>query len=221
MKRKVEGRGSTRVESRGSRVESRKDAARRHASGPRPSTLDSRPHSTAPRLSLASRLRKIRLFLCDVDGILTNATVFMGASGEFKQFHIRDGLGLRLLQREGIKVGWISNRSSPATAARAADLRIDFLFQKDGSKVAAAAAMLEQTGLEWDEIIYMGDDIVDLGVMKRAGVAMTVPDALDEAKALADYVTKAPGGHGAVREVVGMLLRAQGKWAKLVKDFSA
>src|SRR4249920_2115700 len=92
---------------------------------------------------LASRLRRVRLFLCDVDGILTNATVFMGEAGEFKQFHIRDGLGLRLLQREGIKVGWISNRPSPATAARAKDLKIDFLFQEQGSKVTAAAAILK------------------------------------------------------------------------------
>jgi len=171
--------------------------------------------------SLARRLRGVRLFLCDVDGILTNATVFMGSEGEFKQFHIRDGLGLRLLQREGIQVGWISNRPSGATAARAADLKVDFLFQDQGSKVAAATAMLEKTGFGWDEIVYMGDDIVDLALMKRAGIAITVPDAIDEVKALAAYVTTARGGHGAVREVVDLILRAQGRWEKLIREFSA
>jgi 3-deoxy-D-manno-octulosonate 8-phosphate phosphatase (KDO 8-P phosphatase) len=156
-----------------------------------------------------------------VDGILTNATVFMGSGGEFKQFHIRDGLGLRLLQREGIQVGWISNRPSVATAERAADLKIDFLFQEPGSKVAAAAAILKKAGFGWDDIVYMGDDIVDLGLMKRAGIAITVPDAIDEVKAIADYITTAHGGHGAVREVAGLILRAQGRWDKLIREFSA
>jgi 3-deoxy-D-manno-octulosonate 8-phosphate phosphatase (KDO 8-P phosphatase) len=188
---------------------------KRLSSGPRPPTPDPR------RPTFASRLRKVRLFLCDVDGILTNATVFMGSGREFKQFHIRDGLGLRLLQREGIKVGWISNRPSAATAARAEDLQIDFLFQEQGSKVAAAAAILKKTGFAWGDIAYMGDDIVDLALMKRAGVALTVPDAIDEVKALADYITTAHGGNGAVREAVGLILRAQGRWDKLIREFSA
>lgn len=170
---------------------------------------------------LTTAFRRVKLFLCDVDGILTDATVFMGDGREFKQFHIRDGLGLRLLQKEGIKVGWISNRASAATAERAEDLKVDFLFQKQGSKVAAAQDILGKTGLGWEDICYMGDDVVDLGLLKRAGVAITVPDAIDEVKALADYITTAHAGRGAVREVTRLILHAQGKWARLIREFSA
>jgi 3-deoxy-D-manno-octulosonate 8-phosphate phosphatase (KDO 8-P phosphatase) len=172
------------------------------------------------RFSLAQRLRRVKLFLCDVDGILTNATVFMGDGREFKQFHIRDGLGLRLLQKEGIKVGWISNRPSAATAERAEDLKVDFLFQDQGSKVAAAEGILTKTGLAWTDICYMGDDVVDLGLLRRAGVAATVPEGIAEARALAHHVTCAHAGHGAVREMVDLILKAQGRWDRLIEEFS-
>jgi len=156
-----------------------------------------------------------------VDGVLTNATVLIGDGREFKQFHIQDGLGLRLLQQQGIKVGWISNRPSTATQQRAEELRIDFLHQAKGSKVEAVESILAQASLDWDEVCYMGDDVVDLGVLKRAGVAVTVPDGMDEAKALADYVTRTRGGHGAVREVANLILKTQNKWQRLVLEFSA
>lgn len=171
--------------------------------------------------ALASKLSRVKLFLCDVDGILTNATVFIGDGREFKEFHIRDGLGLRLLQRSGVKVGWVSNRPSTATQQRADELKIDFLFQAQGSKVAAVEGILKQAGFDWDEVCYMGDDIVDLRALKRAGVAVGVPSAIDEVKNLADYVTKAEGGQGAVREVVGLILKAQNKWQRLVTEYSA
>jgi 3-deoxy-D-manno-octulosonate 8-phosphate phosphatase (KDO 8-P phosphatase) len=169
---------------------------------------------------LHARLAAVRLFLCDVDGILTDTSVWMGAADEVKRFHIQDGLGLRLLQREGLKVGWISNRPSFATTQRALDLKIDFLRQSDGSKVAAAEEILRETGLDWAQVSYMGDDIVDLGMLKRAGLAATVPHAVAEAQRLAHYVTRAEAGHGAVREVVELILKAQGKWDKLVTFFS-
>jgi len=171
--------------------------------------------------SLAAKLARIKILLCDVDGVLTNATVLIGDGREFKEFHIQDGLGLRLLQRMGIKVGWISNRPSTATQQRADELKVDFLFQAKGSKVEAVESILEQTGFDWENVCYMGDDIVDLGALKRAGVAVAVANAIDEAKALADYVTRAEGGRGAVREVVGMILKAQNKWQKLVLEYSA
>lgn len=169
---------------------------------------------------LIQRLQKVRLFLCDVDGILTDATVYMDGEVETKRFHIQDGLGLRLLQREGIKVGWISARPSPATAQRAQDLKVDFLHQSDMSKVVAVEKILAETRLTWADISYMGDDIVDLGVLKRAGLAVAVPHAIAEAQAMAHYVTEAPGGDGAVRELVDMILKAQGKWDALVRHFS-
>ena len=171
--------------------------------------------------SLAAKLARVKILLCDVDGVLTNATVFIGDGREFKEFHIQDGLGLRLLQREGVKVGWISNRPSTATQQRADELKIDFLHQAKGSKVEAAEGILAKAGLEWDEVCYMGDDVVDLGVMKRAGIAVAVANAIEEAKALADYVTRAEGGHGAVREVVRLILQAQNKWQRLVLEYSA
>ena len=171
--------------------------------------------------ALAAKLARVKLFLCDVDGVLTNATVFIGDGREFKEFHIRDGLGLRLLQRAGIKVGWISNRPSTATQQRADELKVDFLYQAKGSKVDAVEAILKRAGLDWDDVCYMGDDVVDLGALKRAGVAIGVPSAIDEVKDLADYVTRAEGGQGAVREAVGLILKAQNKWQRLVLEYSA
>lgn len=170
--------------------------------------------------ALAAKMARVKLFLCDVDGVLTNATVFIGDGREFKEFHIRDGLGLRLLQRAGLKVGWISNRPSTATQQRADELKIDFLYQAKGSKVDAVEAILKRAGFDWDDVCYMGDDVVDLGALKRAGVAVGVRSAIEEVKTLADYVTRAEGGQGAVREVVGLILKAQNKWQRLVLEYS-
>ena len=175
-----------------------------------------------PRLSsksLAAKLARVKLFLCDVDGVLTDGTVFMDGEGETKQFSVLDGLGLRLLQRCGIRVGWISGRPSFATTQRARDLKVDFLRQGKESKVKVVEAILAETGLTWAEVCFVGDDLLDLGAMKRAGVAVTVPNGVEEARALADCVTTARGGHGAVREVVTLVLKAQKKWEPLVKEF--
>ena len=172
-------------------------------------------------LSLDARLTAVRLFLCDVDGILTDTSIWMGSPDEMKRFNIQDGLGMRLIQREGIKVGWVSNRPSFATTQRANDLKIDFLVQaNDGDKVAAVGRILKETGVAWENLCYMGDDIVDLGVLKRAGLSVTVPHALAEAKEYSHYVTQRQGGEGAVREVIDMILKAQGKWEKLVAFFA-
>ena len=170
---------------------------------------------------LQQRLKSVRLFLCDVDGILTDTSVWMGAQDELKRFNIQDGLGLRLIQMEGIKVGWVSNRPSFATTQRALDLKVDFLVQAiDGDKVAGVQKILNEAGFDWRELCYLGDDIVDLGVLKRAGLSVTVPHALPECQALAHYTTTREGGHGAVREIIDLILKAQGKWDKLVKHFT-
>ena len=170
--------------------------------------------------ALAAKLARVRILLCDVDGVLTNATVLIGDGREFKEFHIQDGLGLRLLQQAGVKVGWISNRPSTATQQRAEELKVDFLVQDKGSKVQAVEAILNESNLKWGEVCYIGDDVVDLGALKRAGVAVAVANGIEEAKGLADYVTRAEGGRGAVREVVELILKAQNKWRKLVLEFS-
>jgi 3-deoxy-D-manno-octulosonate 8-phosphate phosphatase (KDO 8-P phosphatase) len=171
--------------------------------------------------TLRSKLARVRILLCDVDGILTDTGIWMGNDGETKRFCVQDGLGLRLLREAGLKVGWISARISAATEQRARELQIDFLHQSRGCKVAAAEPMLAQSGLGWAEVCYMGDDIVDLGMLKRAGVAVAVPHGHREAKRLADYVTRAQGGHGAVREVVEHILQAQDKWQPLLAQYSA
>ena len=169
---------------------------------------------------LAAKLAKVRILLCDVDGVLTNATVTIGDGREFKQFHIQDGLGLRLLQRSGVKVGWISNRPSTATQQRAEELKVDFLHQDKGSKVQAVEGILSESNLKWEDACYIGDDVVDLGALKRAGVAVAVANGVAEVKDLSDYVTVSEGGHAAVREVVELILKAQNKWRNLVLEFS-
>ena len=126
------------------------------------------------------------------------------------------------MQRAGIKVGWVSNRPSTATAARATELKIDFVHQrKGGNKVESVTQILAETRLNWADLCYVGDDVVDLSVMRRAGVAVAVANAVAEAKAAAHYVTRAEGGHGAVRECVELILKSQGKWAPLLAEFGA
>ena len=170
---------------------------------------------------LTDRLRRVKLFLCDVDGVLTDGRIFMGDGKEYKAFNIQDGLGMLILQRSGIKVGWVSNRPSPVSQQRADELRVDYFFQAKGSKVEAVEAILKQAQLEWADICFMGDDVVDLGALKRAGVAIAVANAIDEAKHVAHYVTKAHGGHGAVREVVRLILVSQEKWQQVIDHFVA
>jgi len=171
--------------------------------------------------ALRSRLARVKLFLCDVDGVLTNATVLIGNHTEWKAFNILDGLAMGILQREGIRVGWISNRPSPATEQRAKELKIDFLLQRDRNKVEGADVIVKRAGASWDEMCFVGDDLVDLGVLRRAGCAAVVANGIDEAKALAHYVTKARGGEGAVREVAELILKAQNKWERIVQNYSA
>ena len=167
-----------------------------------------------------ARLRRVKLLLTDVDGVMTDGSVFIAEAGEFKQFSIQDGLGLVLLRKCGIKVGWISARPSAVTTRRAEELRIDFLVQDKGSKAASAETILADAGVDWTEVCYMGDDVVDLCLLKRAGVAVAVANAIEEAKAMAHYVTAAHGGHGAVREVVTMILKAQNKWTPLLQGYT-
>jgi 3-deoxy-D-manno-octulosonate 8-phosphate phosphatase (KDO 8-P phosphatase) len=171
--------------------------------------------------ALDARLRRVRLLLCDVDGVLTDGTVWMGNGAETKRFNIRDGLGLKMLQHNGVKVGWVSRRPSRATQQRAKDLGIDFLTQSDSGKVAAVESILQEAGCGWAEVCYVGDDIVDVGVLKRVGVSVVVADGVAEAKAVADYVTHADGGHGAVREVAELILKAQRKWDRLLAEYAA
>jgi 3-deoxy-D-manno-octulosonate 8-phosphate phosphatase (KDO 8-P phosphatase) len=178
------------------------------------------PARISPKLR--SRLRRVKLFLCDVDGVLTDGSVFIGPAGEFKSFNIQDGFGLVLLRRAGLKIGWVSARPSAATKSRARELKINFLIQQKDRyrKVAAVEKLLAREKLSWDEVCFVGDDIVDLGPLQRAGVAVAVANAVREAKAAVHLVTRAAGGRGAVREVVEMILKAQGKWDSIVAHYT-
>jgi 3-deoxy-D-manno-octulosonate 8-phosphate phosphatase (KDO 8-P phosphatase) len=170
---------------------------------------------------LLSRLANIKLFICDVDGVLTDGAIYIGGAREFKRFSIHDGLGLVLLRRAGIKIGWVSSRPSPATTLRARELKINFLVQQKDqlSKAATIEAILARENLKWENVCYIGDDIVDLAPLEKAGVGAAVADGVDEAKAAADLVTRATGGHGAVREMVEMILKAQGKWDSIIARY--
>jgi 3-deoxy-D-manno-octulosonate 8-phosphate phosphatase (KDO 8-P phosphatase) len=178
------------------------------------------PRSGIPLSTLNSQLKRVRLLLTDVDGVLTDGSVFITPEGETKQFSIQDGLGLVLLRKCGIKVGWISARPSVITTKRAEELRIDFLSQDKASKVAAAERILSEASLNWDEVCYVGDDIVDLCLLQRAGVAVAVANGIEEARGMAHYVTEARGGHGAVREVAVLILKAQNRWSELVRQYT-
>jgi 3-deoxy-D-manno-octulosonate 8-phosphate phosphatase (KDO 8-P phosphatase) len=168
---------------------------------------------------LQARLARVQLLLCDVDGILTDASIYVGEPGEYKRFNVRDGLGTTLWRREGFPVGWVSARPSAATALRAKELNVDFLIQQRGSKVQAIESILTQVKVGWEAVCYMGDDIVDLGPLDRAGVAVCVPPGHPEALARAHYVTTVAGGQGAVREVIELILRAQGRWERILKEY--
>jgi 3-deoxy-D-manno-octulosonate 8-phosphate phosphatase (KDO 8-P phosphatase) len=174
----------------------------------------------APTLRI--RLQRVKLFLCDVDGVLTDGSVYLGGAQEIKRFNIRDGLGLIFLQRAGLKVGWVSARPSVVTKARAAELGIDFLVQQGDriSKTGAVEKLLRRTGLDWDAVCFVGDDVVDLGPLTRAGLAVAVADARPDVKAAAHYITRAAGGRGAVREVTEMILQTQKKWDAIIARYS-
>ncbi|HXG45183.1 MAG TPA: HAD hydrolase family protein [Gemmatimonadales bacterium] len=167
---------------------------------------------------------RIKLLALDVDGVLTNNAIYVSLVGgqrvEFKQFDIQDGLALGLARRLGLVVAWVSGRYSDATTLRAAELKIDEVIQDRGArKVPAMTDMLLRRGIGWDEVAFLGDDLADVPVLRRVALPMAVANAVDEVKALAVYVTRSPGGAGAVREAVEALLRAQGRWQEAVRVY--
>ena len=130
--------------------------------------------------------------------------------------NIQDGMGLRLLQHAGIPVGWVSNRKSAATTARAKELKVDYLWQKSLPKVAAVESILKNAKLKWVDACFMSDDINDLAVLDQVGLPIAVANARQDVKKMAKYITKANGGDGAVREVCDKIIRAQGKWSAII-----
>jgi 3-deoxy-D-manno-octulosonate 8-phosphate phosphatase (KDO 8-P phosphatase) len=169
---------------------------------------------------------KVRLLGLDVDGVLTDNGVYIGPIAgdrvELKRFDIQDGLGLILLKTAGMPVVWVSGRASEATALRAAELRVEELLQVPGPRKAAAFEQaLQRHGVGWDEVAFVGDDLADLPILRRVGLPIAVSNAVAEVKQVAAYVTRASGGHGAVREVIEALLRARGEWPGILERYFA
>jgi len=167
---------------------------------------------------------RVKLLGLDVDGVITNNAIYIGLVNgervEFKQFDIQDGLAMGLARRMGLQVAWVSGRYSDATTLRASELRIEEVIQDRGArKVPAMTEMLLRLGIGWDEVAFLGDDLADVPVLKRVGLPLAVANAVEEVKRLAVYTTQASGGHGAVREAVEMLLRAQGRWEEAVRVY--
>lgn len=158
-----------------------------------------------------ARARNLRVAVFDVDGILTDGTLYYLPSGEeLKAFNVLDGHGMKMLQDSGVRLAIISSRSSPCVAERARNLGIDLLYQGAGDKLAAFNALLGHCGVAADRCSFIGDDVVDLAVMRRCGLAASVPDAPAVVRRQAHYVTRARGGHGAARELCELIMRAQG-----------
>ncbi len=163
--------------------------------------------------------QKIKLVICDIDGVLTDGRVGYGAEDFLKFFHYRDGHWLKLAMRAGIKVGWLSGRKSRANARRASELGITFLKEDCIDKLASFEEILKEYRLTAEECLYIGDDVIDLPVMRRCGIAVAVADAVPELDEAADFRTAAPGGHGAVCEAMHKLLAGQGKLDELLERY--
>jgi 3-deoxy-D-manno-octulosonate 8-phosphate phosphatase (KDO 8-P phosphatase) len=179
-----------------------------------------------------ARARRVKLLLMDVDGVLTDGRIYYVPYGspkpgatdqplvETKGFHTRDGFGIHFLHRAGIKTGLISGRGSPIVEYRARELSIHFLRQNFREKLAPYREILAEAGVTDDEVCYIGDDLVDLPILVRAGLAVGVADGHPLLRKHVHYVTRQPGGHGAVREAIELILAAQGKLQPVIDHFS-
>ena len=168
------------------------------------------------------RAALVKLLLLDCDGVLTDGRITLVEGGdEQKSFHTRDGHGLVLLHRAGLRSGIISGRTSQLVSMRAADLGIAYVRQGAHDKLAAFDDLLAEAGVGPSEVAFVGDDVVDIPLMRRAVLAVAVADAGRDTRAAAHYVTHLPGGFGAVREVCELILKAQGRWDELMKKYTS
>lgn len=171
-------------------------------------------------MKVAQRCQTIELLLCDVDGVLTDGRVILDNQGiESKQFHIRDGLGIRLWQRSGGKFGLITGRSSHVVKLRAIELDIAIVRQGADDKLAVAQNILAELKLKPEQVGYIGDDLPDLPVVRYVGLGVAVADACSELKQAAHQVTVAAGGFGAVRETVELILKSQRRWDDAIAGY--
>jgi YrbI family 3-deoxy-D-manno-octulosonate 8-phosphate phosphatase len=170
--------------------------------------------------NLRERCQPIELILSDVDGVLTDGGIILDNAGiETKRFHVRDGLGIKLWQKAGYRFGLITVRSSHVVKMRMAELGIDVIRQGANDKLTTARSILAEMHLRPEQACYIGDDLPDLPVAASVGLAVAVADACEELREAAHYVTTLPGGSGAVREAIEMILKAQRRWDDLIQSY--
>ncbi len=170
--------------------------------------------------SIERRAARIRFLLLDCDGVLTDGRItLLGNGDEYKSFNVRDGHGMVLWHRAGLRSGIISGRTSSAVIMRAKDLGIGFVRQGSHNKIKDFDELLAEANSTAEEVAFVGDDVVDIPLMRRAGLAIAVADAVAEVRAAAHLVTQLPGGYGAVREVTDWLLQTQGRWPELMRRY--
>ena len=167
----------------------------------------------------ADKARRVEMLLMDVDGVLTDGTFERRGEDEVKRFHSRDGLGLVLARRAGLRLGLISGRRSSLVEARARELEVNFLRLGVSDKLGALQEALGQENLAFEQIAFIGDDLTDLPILRRVGLSVAVSDAHPEVRERVDYVTRARGGYGAVREIVDELLSAKGVMEDLIREY--
>lgn len=171
-------------------------------------------------MTIEQRCKTIRLILSDVDGVLTDGGIILDNQGiEIKRFHVRDGMGIRLWQKAGYRFGLITHRSSHIVKMRVAELGIELVRQGIDDKMAALREVASELHLALNEVCYLGDDLPDLSLMRVVGLGVAVADACPELRQAAHYVTNLPGGTGAVREVVEMILKVQARWDDLIQSY--
>jgi len=167
-----------------------------------------------------STLSNIKLLAMDVDGVLTDGTVIISSDGsESKTFNLLDGHGIRMWRKAGLRAALISGRESAVTKQRANEMEIDFVYQPCQQKLACFEKLLADSQLEPKNIAYIGDDVLDIPIIRRAGFGVAVANAVDELKSCAHYVTSRTGGNGAVREVVEYILKNTGQWTALMERY--
>jgi 3-deoxy-D-manno-octulosonate 8-phosphate phosphatase (KDO 8-P phosphatase) len=170
--------------------------------------------------AIIEKAKKLKLLILDVDGVLTDGKLFFDNAGnEYKSFHARDGHGIKLLRQTGVEVAVISGRKSNSVALRMQSLGIEHVYQGHEDKRAAFNELIEKTGITPEQAAHVGDDLLDLPIMIRVGLAIAVYDANFAVKQRADWCTSLPGGHGAVREVCDFIMQAQGRFDEVVNTY--
>jgi len=172
-------------------------------------------------MNLETKCRRIELLLSDVDGVMTDGRIVYDNQGiETKRFHARDGMGIRLWQKSGHSFGIITQRSSHSVKLRAAELDVSLVRQGAGDKMSTLEELAELSGVELDRIAYIGDDLPDLAVIRAVGLGVAVADGAAEVCEAADYVTTLPGGGGAVRETIEVILKSQQRWQDVIRSYT-